>query len=228
MAHRARTSLRPLIGLTAAACFITRRQIAPFVLPGCAQRGPRIRRAAPTSRRNGFPDMRRSAHSGMTEKDLVNRFIQIRFHSRSTAPREFCQIIVPPIRRRRESRATDAPAASYAKSRKRTSWSRQVHRIDPVAQFASITSRPTFVTIANAPPSDAGRQGLVEMICRAGEPKYFRRRTGHGPRITRTVLPDGRNEHGGRVAFRSDSMPISTPWRSCGRDGRCHDHDGAG
>ena len=38
---------------------------------------------------------------------------------------------------------------------------------------AATASRPTFVTMANAPPSEAGWRGLVEMICPTGETKYF-------------------------------------------------------
>ena len=38
---------------------------------------------------------------------------------------------------------------------------------------ASIASRPTFVTMANAPLIEAGWRGLVEMICPTGKAKYF-------------------------------------------------------
>jgi hypothetical protein len=39
--------------------------------------------------------------------------------------------------------------------------------------FASTASRPTFVTMADAPLDEAGRREFIEMICPTGETKYF-------------------------------------------------------
>ena len=44
-----------------------------------------------------------------------------------------------------------------------------------LAPLASTASRPTFVTMANAPPGEAEWRGLVEMICPTGKAEYFSR-----------------------------------------------------